>query len=92
MTHRGRIYQRGDIYYVAYRWDGRERFFAQSQRARITSSLRRRVYRFEAGASHLAMDFGSRRLGHPSATCTDYFILTPQGLPIRGRRFPFGNG
>ena len=24
MTHSGRIYQRGDIYYVAYRWDGRE--------------------------------------------------------------------
>ena len=33
MTHRGRIYQRGDIYYVAYRWDGRERFFAQSRLA-----------------------------------------------------------
>ena len=24
MAHRGRIYQRGDIYYVAYRWEGLE--------------------------------------------------------------------
>jgi hypothetical protein len=37
MASSGRIYQRGDIYYVAYRWDGRE--YRESARSSDRAAL-----------------------------------------------------
>ncbi len=43
MAHKGRIYRRGHIYYLAYRWDGREhRESARSADRAVAERLRER--------------------------------------------------
>ena len=50
MAHTGRIYQRGDIYYVAYRWDGREyRESARSSDRAVAERLLAQRVRERAG-------------------------------------------
>ncbi len=50
MASSGRIYQRGDIYYVAYRWDGREyRESARSSDRAVAERLLAQRVRERAG-------------------------------------------
>ena len=55
MAGRGRIYRRGRIYYIAYRWDGRE--YRESARSAAVADAERLF------ATRLAERHGDQRAG-----------------------------